>query len=268
MKQKKFCGIITCLVIFIQVYGTRLYSSPYTLSPVTDGILLSSGTALCGLSIYTDKKIRPLTAEDISTLSKNDINSFDRSAADNWSPTADKWSDVILTSIMISPAALLFDAGIQKDSLTVGVMYAESLLITRGASGTTKNIVQRNRPYTYNSRVPYRDKMDKDAVRSFYSGHTVNAFNTAVFTGTVFSDYYPESPWRYAVWGAGLSAASLTGYLRYRSGMHYPSDILAGALIGSATGFLVPLLHRYNSENISIQVIPGTENKAAVTLNF
>ena len=49
-----------------------------------------------------------------------------------------------------------------------------------------------------------------------------------------------DSGW---IWAASLSVATLTGYLRYAAGKHHPSDILAGAVLGSFVGWLMPTLH-------------------------
>ncbi len=259
--------LLTILVAAVTALPCDLFSSPYRLSPFTDSLLAGSGAALYGISVYTDKYADPLTDQQISGLSKSDINRFDRSAADNRSPSADRWSTALVYSLIASPISFAADSEIRKDFITIGVMYAESLLITAGANKTTKNLVQRNRPLTYNRDVPLSEKKDKDAVLSFYSGHTAYAFNSAVFTCVVFSDCNPQSRWRYAVWGTALSAAGVTGYLRYRAGKHFPTDIIAGAAAGSLTGWMVPALHRSGS-GVSFRVITGEQNTFAVEMNF
>lgn len=261
---------LTCIILFTFLLSAEVYpadSSPYKLSAAADSLLIGSGAALLALSFYTGKKVDPLTDDEIASLSKNDINKFDRSAANNRSPNADKWSGVTLASAIISPAAFLLNDKTRDDFLILGVMYGESLLITNGLNMTIKGIAQRKRPFTYNPDAPYSDKKKKDAVLSFYSGHTANAFNSAVFVSTVFSDYYPQSQWRYAVWGTTLLAASVTGYLRYYSGKHYPTDIIAGAIIGGITGRAIPALHR-NRDGISVSMTFGEESAISVRFHF
>ncbi len=47
------------------------------------------------------------------------------------------------------------------------------------------------------------------------------------------------------VWATSLPMAAATGYLRIAADKHYLTDVLTGALIGSAVGFLVPFaFHR------------------------
>ena len=86
-----------------------------------------------------------------------------------------------------------------------------------------------------------------DGNLSFFSGHTSFAFSLAVASGTVASMRgYRAAP---AVWGVGLGAAAVTGYLRIAADRHYATDVMTGALVGSALGFAVPyLLHRRGRE--------------------
>jgi len=64
-----------------------------------------------------------------------------------------------------------------------------------------------------------------------------------VFTASVYERLYPDSKARGWVWGGCLAAASTTAWLRYAAGRHFPTDILAGAAIGSLAGWLVPRWH-------------------------
>jgi undecaprenyl-diphosphatase len=65
--------------------------------------------------------------------------------------------------------------------------------------------------------------------KSFPSSHAVNNFALAL----LFSSYYRRWTWAF------VAFASLVALSRVFVGVHYPSDILAGSLIGSGVGALV-----------------------------
>lgn len=69
----------------------------------------------------------------------------------------------------------------------------------------------------------------KYAYASFPSGHATTVFATAV----LLTLWYP----RWA--GAWLGLAALVGLSRVVLGSHFPSDVLAGALLGSAVALAV-----------------------------
>jgi membrane-associated phospholipid phosphatase len=209
-------------------------------------VTLLAIVGLFGIGYYAESTVKPWKAEDIASLHQEDVNSFDRSATSNWSKSAGNLSDMTLMSCTVSPALLLFGPAIRKDILTVGVMYVEAMGITNALTSAAKGFAKRSRPYTYNSGVPLNEKLAADSRKSFFSGHTSNAFASTVFLSAVYSDYFPGSKWKAPVWGISLSAAALTGYLRYRAGKHFPTDILTGAAIGSAAGYFVPYFHRHN----------------------
>ena len=119
----------------------------------------------------------------------------------------------------------------------------------------SKGSFVRYRPYVYNPDVPLENKLNSDAKMSFFSNHTMTAFASAVFLSTVYSDYYPRSEWKPYIWASSLLMASVVGYLRYEAGMHFPTDILLGAVVGSAIGYTIPYLHR--TEHDGVILSPG-----------
>lgn len=138
-----------------------------------------------------------------------------------------------------------FDA---SSILTVGLMYAEAALLSFGAKDILKAAVGRPRPYLAGgARAPGLPEPDED-YESFPSGHTTLAFMTAGFCTAVFAagDASPAAKWAMGLASHGLAAA--VAALRVASGAHYPLDALAGAALGSAVGFLVPLAHARGDE--------------------
>lgn len=83
---------------------------------------------------------------------------------------------------------------------------------------------------------------DRQAYESFFSGHTSAAFSVGISAAMVASlRHYRVAPW---LWGGAIVLGSMTAYMRLASVSHYPTDVLAGAVAGTAFGIGVPLLHR------------------------
>src|SRR6059058_3168029 len=69
---------------------------------------------------------------------------------------------------------------------------------------------------------------------SFFSGHATLAFALATSAGTVASmRHHRLAP---VMWAVGLLLATTGGYLRIAADRHYATDVLTGALVGSAVG--------------------------------
>jgi membrane-associated phospholipid phosphatase len=104
---------------------------------------------------------------------------------------------------------------------------AASLAGAYAVTYSLKYIVNRDRPYdTYD----YIQNLGTDKDPSFPSGHTTNAFATATSLTLAFKKWYVAAP--------SFAWAGLVGYSRMHMGMHYPSDVLAGAVIGSGSAVI------------------------------
>ena len=84
-----------------------------------------------------------------------------------------------------------------------------------------RNLFDRKRPYEGAGIVPVIEKKKKG--HSFPSRHLASAF----VIGTVFLPYC--LPAGIVV----LSAGAVLGYVRFAAGVHYPSDLAVGALLGA-----------------------------------
>ncbi len=112
---------------------------------------------------------------------------------------------------------------VKKKSLYI----LESTVITLGATFLLKEIIKKDRPGVRDSTF---HPVVNESGYAFPSGHTSTAFAMA----TSFTLAHPR--WYVAL--PAFTYATLVGYSRLYLGVHYPVDILAGAILGSGTAWL------------------------------
>ncbi|WP_304609503.1 phosphatase PAP2 family protein [Mucilaginibacter sp. FT3.2] len=129
------------------------------------------------------------------------------------------------------PAGLMVGGIIGNDkAMRQNAAYvAGSTLISVGFTELIKHLVKRPRPFIQNINIT---PVYRPGQYSFPSGHTSSSFATA----TALSIAYPK--W-YVIAPAYLWAGA-TGYSRMYLGVHYPSDVASGAVLGAGSAF--PLL--------------------------
>lgn len=257
-KTPTFLAVI--LGFFLTQYGQPVLAQfPFEYDTRTESSILGTTAGLFGLGVWVAQSTGTVpilqVAENgtLKALDPSAINAFDRSATRNWSPEAAGISDILMYSSAVMPLALSFSGVGSKQPLTVTAMHMETLLLNGGVTFLMKNIFQRPRPFMSNSdpRIPDHLRLSRTARRSFPSGHTSTSFASMVFLATVFSELYPDSDAKAYVWGGCLAVAGTTGYLRYKAGYHYPTDILAGAALGAFVGWLVPRQHEIETQGLS-----------------
>lgn len=232
-----------------------LTDSPYELSLKKELPIYSLGLGLKLAGLHVMKKIEPLTAADIEVLMPSDINSFDRRTIENYSGKAQATSDILLLSSLAYPLTLMADKRMRKDFAKISIMASQALLLNTGVTTLTKGTVKRTRPYVYNPNVPMETKFSKTSRMSFFSGHTSTVSVMSFFTAKIYADYYPESGWKPLVWTVAATLPAATGYLRYKGGKHFPTDVIVGYGVGAAIGILVPHLHKKKRKK-GFQLLP------------
>lgn len=156
------------------------------------------------------------------------------------SPRHDKfWIGISQSAIPVSIATPLcfYILGQSKhwpEGKNQAFVAAGSLAMNSMITFGLKYSIQRERPY-----VTHQDifKKTKTGPYSFPSGHSSLAFATATNLSLAYPKWYVAVP-------AYLWAGSV-GYSRMHLGVHYPSDVLAGALVGCLSGFLA---HKMNQK--------------------
>lgn len=214
------------------------------------------------------KNLKPLQATEILSLDANDLPSFDRSSTRQNSTKAKELSDVFEYSVFFIPVPLLLSNKIREEAKEVGVMYLEAFSLNLFSTQFVKFVSHRTRPFMYNESIPIAAKQTVNGRKSFYSGHVSHTATLSIFTAKVFSDFYPESKWKPAVWATAFAIPMTTGYLRYKAGQHFPSDIVVGLAAGSLIGYFVPELHRLKlsiPEDLSLN---STHNGLSLVYTF
>ena len=245
------------LAIFV-LFQTNIFSqSPYSLDAGREVAIFGGGILLGVVDNKIIETTEPIPYEELKTLSRKNINSFDRGATYNWSPRAADWSDILLITSIASPLLLFTSTAVRDDAGTYTTMYLQNILTTYSVSHLPKAMFKRYRPYSYNNDIEDEIRSSPAATLSFFSAHTSISFASAVFLSTTFNKYNPNSNLTPYIWGTSLLLASAVGYLRYVSGNHFPTDIIAGAIVGSVVGFLIPLIHENSKEEKGTVVHTG-----------
>lgn len=147
-------------------------------------------------------------------------------AADRFYKTVSNLSDPIalaLPASCITIGIIQKDAALKQKGLYMAGSFAANAVITH----TLKAVINRKRPV---EKDPSFTTVVSAGSRSFPSGHTSEAFAMATAVTLSFPKWYVAVP--------AYSFASLVGYSRMYLGVHYPSDVIAGAIVGSSSAWL------------------------------
>lgn len=206
--------------------------------------LLGIGAGTLSTSLILKSRNPALSVEQIARLNPQNLPAFDRFTVHHYNIEAQRWSDVLLYSSPLWPSLLLLDPVIRKNSPHVFAVGSQAILLSAGLTALTKELVLRPRPYAYNPHVPLSLKTERDARKSFFSGHTSGLATLSFVSARIWADHHPHSRLKPWVWTAAAVLPISMGALRVGGGKHFPSDVLTGLVIGAASGFFVPMLLR------------------------
>ena len=141
----------------------------------------------------------------------------------------------ILPMTISTPVLMIGLGRLKKDEelFNKGVSIVETIAFNGIVTLSMKYAINRQRPSESNPEIDPQTSFNSPA---FPSGHTSGAFALATSLSISFPKWYVITP--SFIW------ASAIGYSRIHLGVHYPSDVLAGAIIGSGTALLSYLINR------------------------
>ena len=259
MKNKIILSLALLAFVTTKISSTE-NEKIFNLSPALDIPLAGSTLALCGTTFALDK-FTDFNKPDLESaqFEKSGINAFDRNFVNPYSKTLDTTGTVLSGAVCIAPAILAFAP--KNQWLEIGTMYAETMLFAWGLKELGKLCVNRSRPYMYFDGAPQEEIEDGDWAASFFSGHTTLAFAAATYTSYVFGKLMPDSAFKIPVIAGTYTLAAAVAVTRIAGGCHFATDVLVGAAVGSACGFLVPFIHseiapQKKNEKVEVAVNP------------
>lgn len=169
---------------------------------------------------------------DINTLHR--VNSWDSRPVRRYNRFVSQSEPYVAIGVPITMALTAWakqDKNLLQDAVYVGTSVAGAFVVTYGM----KYLVDRERPYDrYPNRVhPY----SYEESPSFPSGHTASAFALATSLCVKYPKWYVIAP--SALWACSV------GVSRMNEGVHYPSDVLAGAAIGAGCAVVNIYVNRW-----------------------
>ena len=149
----------------------------------------------------------------------------------------------------------------QRRVQALGLHSMESIVLADLLAGGIKLMAGRQRPFI-DIKNPYSFQLWRgfvgDQFRSFPSGHTVTAF---AFASTLTRE--TQFWWPHAAFWIGTvfyGGAGLVGVSRMYNNMHWASDVMAGAAIGTILGLkVVKYTHSHPDNGIDNKLIKGKQ---------
>lgn len=139
--------------------------------------------------------------------------------------------------------------GSREAAQEMALIDLETLAVSGAIQGVTNVLVSRERPY---GRDCGSAELPSDSIdcansvhyRSFFSGHSSFSFTSAALICVHhFKNELIGAPWDALSCAGGYAVATATATFRVMGDVHYATDVLTGALMGTIVGYGVPLLH-------------------------
>ena len=240
---------------------------PYELKPEQEMGLMLTGTALLYVSAIGHANKPGWGHIPISRLEANDVWFFDRPATKNWRPGLNNTREFFEPAVSIAALGSIGTYGLlsfkqKKDFselMTLSLMYFEGLYLSAGGELLVKALVNRARPYTYNTNLTIEERIRGGNNESFFSGNATIMFYNASFLSLLAWDLYPDRNWTPYIIGGSFALAELSAIWSVRSGMHFPTDVITGALWGSGVALFINQIHKKGARGLNI--MPWAINK-------
>ncbi|HKK79422.1 MAG TPA: phosphatase PAP2 family protein [Phaeodactylibacter sp.] len=248
----------------------RLVKQPvYKVNPWLSGSigLIGAYTNIRGIPKVKDKP--KLSLEELGRITSQGVGWLNRAGLrqdPQRREQAHRISDALMYGTASLPFLLVLDKTVKPAFWDISLMYIETVSITSNLytySPLGPTFIDRYRPLAFYEDINLAERRSGNQRNSFYSGHVATTAMGAFFMAKVLHDYHPEwgnkRMWLFA--GAAVPTA-VVGVLRLRALKHFPTDLVAGGLIGAGMGVLIPELHRRWQNRVRLRASLLNDQKA------
>jgi undecaprenyl-diphosphatase len=161
-------------------------------------------------------------------------------------PVITDWDKTIIGRLLIIAGAMLLLWKGEKDKrILVPLLFLTILLTDQLSSFVLKNLVQRSRPCHLVNGMYVMENLRLlvtcGAGFSFPSSHAANSFAVS----TLLTIYYPKFLWAFILF------ALLVSFSRIYVGVHYPLDVVGGAVTGTLCSLILYFIWSFIKNNLS-----------------
>lgn len=170
------------------------------------------------------------------------LNNLGNSSWDGfWNFVTNKWSSIPFYGFLVY---LLFRWIGWKSAVAVLVLVAVMITATDQLANLFKDGFQRLRPCRQEGVMEYtRFVAVRCGLYGYFSAHAASSTALVVFLGNIFKSHNSKMIWLLVVWGLMVS------YSRIYVGVHYPSDVISGMLIGGGIGYALYRVQKLGLEH-------------------
>ncbi|NJC26216.1 phosphatase PAP2 family protein [Neolewinella antarctica] len=237
---------------------------------------LLTGVALIGLAHWLDRRsITPVRIGDLRNPGAGSNNPFDWLAYKDVDLRAARLADVGLYGGPALPLLAALHPRQRPNRSHIFLLWAEAMILNFGATSVIKNSANRPRPYVFNDNFPEDTQLSRNDRAAFLSGHASHATLGVVLFARLVGEGTEAKILEVAAWVLTGFMAGYTGYLRVKAAKHWPTDAIAGCLLGYFIASRIynihePVLSRsrqilgVSDSDAAIRIIDGESGKVAL----
>lgn len=198
-----------------------------------------------GLAVYFDRRtIHDVSFSTLRNPNAGSLNPLDVCAFKVPDARAGALADIGLYGGPTLPLLLSLHPRSRPHYPVILVVWLETILLNFAITSAIKNRFSRPRPYVLGEVLPHDQVLTRNDRAAFLSGHTSSATAGSLLFAFLVQDYAQNRIVIAGGWFLAGAVAGFTAYLRVKAAKHWPTDAVAGVILGGAVATLVLRLHQ------------------------